>query len=343
MKKRCWEMLAENPWKAIQPPSIVDTVNARRVNAELPWDFYWARSVDRRVLLTLRHHPNSSPTNPLPELSGIEVSLSPPDGTNSRILAFKLLDTNHRDIFHILCQDIISAASLAESESEAVSVALMRTWRWHHLLRGGGGTLLSAQAQMGLLGELLVLERYFLPNLAPRVALTAWRGPLDAPKDFEVGRVAVETKARRGGAASSVAITSADQLDQGGLDLLFLYVVELSPASTDSDDSQTVQDMADRIRRYLANAAPDVLDVFEMLLLATGLRPEDDYSGYQWLEGSSHIFLVDGEFPRIVPSELKSGVSWVRYSVSLSDCDPYIASENDLVGSLGSMGGSFGD
>ena len=112
---------------------------------------------------------------------------------------FILRNSNQRDIFQTLCLDIISAAARAESEAQAVSAALMRTWRWHHLLRGGRGSLLSPEEQKGLLGELLVLERILLPRMDAASAVTAWRGPLGAPKDFEIARVAIEAKTRRGG------------------------------------------------------------------------------------------------------------------------------------------------
>ena len=89
----------------------------------------------------------------------------------------------------------------------------MRTWRWHHLLRGGGSTLCyRLEEQKGLLGELLVLERPFCClTSGASTAVAAWRGPLGSPKDFEIGRVAIEVKARRGGAiARHVAITSEE-------------------------------------------------------------------------------------------------------------------------------------
>ena len=138
MRMRCRVMMAENPWREIQPPSIADSVNARRVDAELPWNFFWARGADRSVLLTLRHAEESAPVTPLPKLRGIEVTLSPPDQANTRILALKLLDSNQQDIFHSLCRDIISVADAGlHLKSEAISAALMRTWRWRHLLRSG--------------------------------------------------------------------------------------------------------------------------------------------------------------------------------------------------------------
>ena len=252
MRMRCRVMMTENPWREIQPPSIADSVNARRVDAELPWNFSWARGADRSVLLTLRHAEESAPVTPLPKLLGIEVTLSPPDQVNTQILALKLLDSNQQDIFHSLCRDIISVAARAESEAEAVSVALMRTWRWHHLLRGGRGALLVSGGAEGACSE-----SCSCPGTSPAcltlgalTAVTAWRGPLGSPKDFEIGRVAIEVKARRGGATPSVAITSEDQLDERGVDSLFLYVVELDEAPEDATDGLTVRDVADRVREH---------------------------------------------------------------------------------------------
>ena len=337
MRTKWTEMMSDNPWRNITPPEIAATVNARRVDAGLPWNFFWARGADGRVLLTLSHDQGSAPPNPLPRLRDIEVSLSPPDAGGSRILALKLLETNQADLFHTLCRDIIEASTVAESESEAVSVVLMRTWRWHHLLRGGGGTLLSLQAQMGLIGELLMLERYILPNLDTTSALAAWRGPLDSPKDFEMGGVAIEVKTRRGGAASYITITSEDQLDESGVDFLFLYVVELNQAPVDGEDGATVQEVAGRIRGHLNEDHPDVSQEFEALLLAAGLDPDDDYSDYRWLEGTSKFFVVTDGFPRIKPGEMRSGVSRVRYTVSLGDCEPYTVGESRLGDTLVGM------
>ena len=318
--------MGEDPWAEIDPPSIADSVAARRVDATLPWNFFWARGLDGRVLLTLRHATASSPTTQLPKLRDIEVTLSPPDESDTQLLALRLLDSNQRDIFQTLCLDIISAAEHAESESEAVSAALMRTWRWHHLLRGGRGTLLSPEEQKGLLGELFVLERLLLPRMDASSAVTAWRGPLGAPKDFEIARVAIEAKTRRGGATPSLSITSEGQLDEVGVDSLFLHVVELDEAPTDAPHGVTLHDVAERIRGRLLSLAPGSSDILETRLSAAGYRVEDDYSIHRWLEGATHIYLVAGNFPRITSGELRSGVSNVRYSISLADCEPFATS-----------------
>ena len=336
-------MTTENPWREIEPPSIAHSVNARRVDAELPWHFFWARGADRGILLTLRHAGESAPDTPLPRLRDIEVTLSPPDHTNTQILAFKLLDPGQQDIFHALCRDIISAAGRAESEAQAVSVALMRTWRWHHLLRGGGGALLSPEEQKGLLGEMLVLERLLLPRMGASAAVTAWHGPLGSPKDFEVGRVAIEVKTRRGGATPSVAIASEDQLDESGVDSLFLFVIDLDQAPADAAGAMTVGNVADRLRQRLFSLDPGAADVFDTLLSAAGIRPGDDYSDSHWIEGLSRLYLVTGEFPRIARTEVRSGVSHVRYAISLGDCEPFATSESALAEALTEMGGIHGN
>lgn len=287
-------MMSESPWATIESPSVADSFRARRVDASLPWNFFWARDSDHKVLLTLSHPQEATPTNPLPRLRGIDITLSPADDSGVRILAIKLLDSSQQDIFHKLCLDVVSAAARAHSETEAVSVTLMRTWRWHRLLAGRGREFLSPQEQKGLIGELLVLERHLLPRVGASTAVTAWRGPLGSPKDFEISRLAIEVKARRGGAAPTVVIASEQQLDGSGIDSLFLYVIELSEAPQNSENALSVQAVANRIRESIFAEDPNAAGVFETRLLAAGLRPDDDYSGYRWQEGKSRFYAVSG-------------------------------------------------
>lgn len=335
--------MPENPWKDIEPPGIASSVKARRVDASLPWNFFWARGVDNAVFLTLSHDSESAPAMPLPHLQDIEITLSPTDETGTRILALKLLDAGQQDIFLTLCLDIIASSAHAESEAEAVLLALTRTWRWRHLLRGGRSLLLSPEEQKGLIGELLVLERLLLPQLGAAAAVGAWRGPLDAPKDFEVGRVAIEAKAHRGGATPFVAITSEDQLDETGVDALFLYVVDLNEVPEGASEGLTVSEIADHVRERVFTLDPGAAGNLETLLSAAGLRAEDDYSPYRWLEGPSHLYRVTEGFPRIARIELRSGVSHVHYSVSLPECEPFVVAENDLVEMLAHLGGHSAD
>ncbi len=321
--------MPDDPWRDIAPPSSTDSLNARRVDADMRWHFFWARGVDGRCQLILRHASESSTSVRLPRLRDIDISLTTSEEDRSRTLVFRLLDSSHRDIFHRLCLDIMRVAADAASEHEAVAVTLARTWRWHHLLRGGEGRL-SPEEQKGLIGELLVLQRLLLSRLSAKDAVSSWRGPLGAPKDFEVGRIALESKARRGAATPFVAVSSEHQLDTSGVDALFLHVVELDEGPADAADSFTLSTIVDVVRNQMRSMDAGAVDKYDALLLAAGFRQDDDYSDSRWVEGKSHLYHVASGFPRINANEILAGVTNVKYSVALKECEPFLCDERAL-------------
>lgn len=316
-------MIADDPWTGLEPPASAEIINAKRVDGKHPWNFFWARSVDRKCLLILQCNAASAPKGKLPKLKGIEVARSEPEAGGSLMVSLKLTDNQHRDIFHRLCLDIVQAASAARSEVEAGETFLARTWRWHHLLRGGSDSRLSVEEQKGLIGELLVLERFLIPLFGPADATGAWVGPTGSPKDFECGRIAIEAKARRGAARPYVAISSEHQLDASGCDALLLYVVELDAAPQDAASAFTVTDVACRIAERIAADAPAVVERFEGQLVAAGFSREDDYSSFPWISGPHRFLHVVEDFPRIMPAMFKSGVERVRYDLSLVECEQF--------------------
>jgi hypothetical protein len=312
-----------DPWAALAPPSAAATVTALRVDANIPWGFFWARDLGKNCLLILRHSAAVLPDGRLPLLQGIELSDSFDEQDSARVLVLRLLDTAQRDLFQQLCLDIVRSTVRASTEIEALQLALARTWRWHHLLRGGRDDRLSEEAQRGLIGELLVLERYLLPLLSPRDSVFAWHGPLDAPKDFEIGRVSIEAKARRGAATPYVSISSEFQLDQSGVDSLFLHVVALDAASADAEDSFTVSDVAKRIQDRVRPVDADASDALDSRLTAAGFEWTHDYADMRWVEGDTRVFQIRIGFPSITPGQFPLGVSRVTYSVALQACEPY--------------------
>jgi hypothetical protein len=260
----------------------------------------------------------------LPRFKGVEVSDSEWIDGDSRILVFKLEDAAHRDLFHQLCLDIVSCASEATTEREAVLLAIARTWRWHHLLRGGGDSRLTQEEQKGLIGELLVIEKHLLPHLTCMDAVAAWHGPLGAPKDFEIGHTCIEVKARRGAATPHIAISSESQLDVSGVESLFLYVVDLDRAPEGTENGFSLTNVATRIRDAISVPDQGALEAFEGLLSASGFRWDDDYTDTMWIEGTHRVYHVTGSFPRITAGQLALGVSDVCYSISLVSCQPHL-------------------
>ena len=327
-------MMNEDPWSDIPLPNTVAALSARRVDADLRWDFFWARDVDRRCLLILNHERDSSPRLRLPKIKEIDVLMVHDEDSQQQTLSLKLMDSGHRDLFYRLCMDIIEATANANSEEEAVQLALSRTWRWHHLLRGGGEGHLSPEEQKGLIGELFVLEQFLLPQLPPADSLSAWGGPHGNPKDFEIGRTAIEAKARRGAARPSITISSEYQLDDNGVDTLFLHVAELDRVPVDADTGFTLTDVADRVGQTMRIIDEGAMELFDSLLISAGFDWSDDYSSWRWIEGPSRIYCVISEFPRITLQNVKAGVVDVRYSISLVECEPFLVDSSALVDAI---------
>ena len=157
----------------------------------------------------------------MPKLRGIEIS--DVARGEEHMLMFKLLEDGHRDIFERLCRDIVGCAAVAADGDggawhyvgQDMEVAPSPSWRfgWQTVRGGAEGA-----------GWRTARHRALLLWLAcpPSDALNAWRGPLDAPKDFEIGRVCVEVKgAAWRGDTAHMPVSSADQLDTAGTDASF--------------------------------------------------------------------------------------------------------------------------
>lgn len=320
----------EDPWKLLSPPVQITDVNGRRVDAKLRHDLYWAVDVDNNCLLILQHGQDSGPKNKLPKLRGLEVEARP-RGENRAFLMIRLKDTEQREIFYRLCLDIIDATRSAQSESEAVERFLGRTWRWHRLLRGGRSGKLSEEEQKGLIGELLLMQRHLFASIGIEAAVKSWRGPLNAPKDFEIGGICIEVKSRRAGATPYVAVSTQNQLDTDGIEFLFLHVTDITSARADDPKGFTVTEISREIYEEIRECSVPFSDVFEESLFATGFDWQQNYSDQKWLAGSERLFRVAGDFPRITPKMCPSGVADVKYTVALAECKPFRSDYQHMV------------
>lgn len=323
-------MMKSDPWDSLDPPKVSESINARRVDAGLKWGLFWAKSVEDKCLFVIQHDRESAPKGRLPRLEGIDVKEAAGSGGDGRILVFTLNESIHRDLFHSLCLDIVACVSTAEDEKEMVHKALARTWRWHHLLRGGRDQRLSLEEQKGLIGELVFFERHLLKVLKAADVVAAWVGPLGAPKDFEIGRACIEVKTRRGGATPHVQVSSESQLDESGLDALFLFVIDLDRAPADSGTGLTLTELVSRVRERVEQSDAASVVAFDNVLAAAGFRWTDDYSDMRWVIGSVHAYRVTGGFPRLAASAIPVGVSGVRYSIALCQCDPFGVEPQDI-------------
>ena len=313
----------EDPWKAIVLPSGGGEISGRRVDPDLPWNIYWALDLERHCLLVLTLQRESCPEQKLPRLRGLDVKLHSNSEDGSYSLVLRLLDTQLRGLFFKLCLDVVSSLERASSEKEAVARFLARTWRWHRLLQSGRSGELSEEEQKGLIGELWVLQQILFPTIGVGSAIKAWRGPFEAPKDFEVGDVCIECKSHRGAATPFIEISSEHQLDTEGIGSLYLHVLKVAAATSESSKAVNLSEAVTSVVEQVTTKDPANLALLEERLVAAGFDAKHDYSESNWLVGPSQTYGVCEGFPRLTSKEVRGGVHRVRYRISLSDCEPF--------------------
>lgn len=272
-----------------------------------------------------------------PTLRGLRIERQPDEEGRRELLVFRLAEVQNRDIFYRFCIDIVDAVGAAESGQEVLDTCIMRTWRWHRLLKGGRDGRLTGEEQKGLIGELAFLEQHAAPAIGVGKGVRSWAGPLGAQRDFEIGTTGVECKAHAP-MASTLRIASADQLDSTHATPLFLHVIEIAEDRGDVAGAVTVTEVVDRVRLLIEASDMGVRGDFEERLWAVGYDREDDYTDRRWVIGTTSFFEVAAGFPRVTPRMLPAGVTQVCYRVALAQCEEFRVDAATVANSLSGDG-----
>lgn len=245
------------------------------------------------------------PADALFELGGMRLN-SVPDASG-QLLVLSLEDPARRDLFTTICADVVSAASQPDRNA-ALAHFLARLDAWRQFLRDRSDGL-SRMETVGLLGELIVLERLIITN---QESLMSWQAPLDGLHDFQQAGHALEVKAGLG-PASTITISKLDQLETAGLRRLDLLHVRLI-------ESPTGRSLRDIIAAVNA-ALPDETrrSSFENLLLRRGLVPGDDVARSTPRVQIRMIdaYCVAEGFPRLVRSSLPIAITEASYTLEV--------------------------
>ena len=297
---------------------------ARRVDKNGKQDFFFAVVENEAPALVLLLHDGTEEVRPLPKIRSLDVRYGAVGASSALLIVLR--EPEQVDLFTTLCLDVVQAGEAASDNPDALNRSIKRTLRWHHLLRGGAPGRLSLEEQRGLIGELAFLE-LLCERQSPRAAIEAWKGPEGAAKDFELHKLYIEVKARRGAARPYVQISSEDQLAEVEGAGVFLRVQDVDAAVR--PEGQTLTDHAKRVDALFLGADLDAYQLWETALAATGFEWEHDYSDRRWSAGKVTTFEVRDEFPRI-PVPLPAGVVNLKYAVSLDACQPFLAEEADI-------------
>lgn len=302
----------------------------RRIMPEQRRDFFLGLELpSRNRMLILRTVPASvAGQSRVPESHGLKVHIhdratDPPTAEVELVLT----DQRHQDIFDLLIEDLVDAAEQPEEERAGVGRFLARLTDWQRLLMRLASGAMSRENQQGLWGELWTLREVVSPAVGLTVGVRAWRGPLGADQDFQLPGAALEVKTSTAHAFEHLIIASERQLDV--VPDISLAVIALA-LDARPDHGETLPDMVRESRSIAADTG--CLNTLEDRLALFGYRNEDvdSYSDVGYTVRSRLQFAIQADFPRVIPADLRPGVSEVRYSVAIAACAPFRIGEGEL-------------
>lgn len=218
------------------------------------------------------------------------------------------------DLFATIAQDVTAVleACRESTAQEMLQVFLRRVATWQEFMQRPGDQLLSAEAELGLFGELLTLDLLLDAGVEPLPAIEGWQGPEDGLHDFVLGSGAIEVKTTVASAGFPAKIGSLDQLDDGDHKPLYLcgQRVTLDP------DGQTLPGRVGQLRARLEQSG--ALARFEVRMLHAGYREDHaDSYGRCFSSLESRILLVDADFPRLISAIVGPAIRRATYEMDL--------------------------
>jgi len=257
-----------------------------------------------------------------------------PDETKSErnYLLFKLLNNDYKDIFSVLCEDLIMNISSVTNEDHLFRELLKRFEKWKSLFTKAAASGLSAEEQRGLFGEIYCLRKLLKFNANFTYAINSWVGPEKRPRDFQYSKWAIEVKTTHGNNHQIIHINSELQLDTTNLDHLFLYHLSLDILQ---HSGETLNQIIESVRCILS------VDIFALIAFNTKLLEAgyfshhlEKYESAGYFVRQNSYYWIRNNFPRIEEKDIRLGVGEVKYSIITSYCTEYKVSEEYVLSTV---------
>lgn len=261
-----------------------------------------------------------APAEKLSEGQGFAVERADPECEGQFCLALTRRAAGNAELFAAMACDVVGAlddsAAAGASEAKLLRVFIGRVGAWQEFMRKGSQAL-SPEAEIGLVGELTLLEAIIDAGVPLAVAIESWVGPLDGVQDFALGTGALEVKATLSATGFPARIGSLEQLDDSTRQPLFLAGACLRQTVT----GLSLPDWVAAMRE----AAKDDAEAFRLLserLIAAGYfdaHAERYARRFSLVE--TRVIEVKEDFPRLTPGRVSAGITRATYEIDLDKAE----------------------
>lgn len=266
-------------------------------------------------------------------LQDIKLEIIPePHRPNYFLLLIILNEQKHKDIFSVLCEDLILAVAEESNESSLITILVNRITKWVSLFKKVHQQGLMVNEQIGLFGELYFLKQLLEFNINYFFCLDTWTGPTSAARDFQHGNWAVEVKSTTSINPQKIKISNERQLDSTLISNLFLVHYSFEALN---NKGETLNDIIESIIQLLINE-PVLEQRFIYMLFEAGYFPHHQnlYSKVGYSLYQARYFQVEELFPKLTNSTIPNGVSDITYSINISTCEQFLVTERKIFESI---------
>jgi hypothetical protein len=320
-------------WSSIQTTQGTSGWNTVAVLPDLPGRFRAGRNFPDQCEALLAGFDASkiSRNEKLPEGLGFQVTRMNAEQDGLVWLALTRTPNGNLELFSAMVSDILHVimATGARDQTRELRAFLGRIRAWQKFMRSGAAPL-SAENEIGLVGELTLLEKMMEVGMAPETAINAWTGPLDGIRDFELGFGAIEVKTTIASAGLIAKIGSLEQLDDTICKPIFLGAVKY--ALTES--GKTLPEKISAIRVRLESDPITLLELDDRVL-AAGYMPAHSSQYHRRFSLREVAILEIGEnFPRLMHGNVTPGVMSAQYEINL---EPLLSQDIGLTAALNKL------
>lgn len=321
-------MSKENPWNDIKTPAEDLSVRQIKFSKHLP--LYWGKDSSGHCVFIYEMSEDGAEIFQKNTVSihGLKIDYSLLSTTGNQGLILVLEKHVDQDLFYSLCDTLIHELSEVSDPLVGLSVALSQIKRWKAFMAGKKGRVLSAEEVMGLFSELKFLQQMLGEMKTGLDALEAWQGPETSHQDFIFSDTAVEVKSLSGRERNAVKISSEDQLESLSSNL-FLKVFRLVDMP-ESKASISLNELVNAVEGMLTEA--EAIEMFDTKLAKAGYVQMHAYDKPKFIVAEEQTYRVESEFPRIVRSELHTGLTRVGYEIKLESIRDFLCADKDVWG-----------
>ncbi|MCW5235131.1 PD-(D/E)XK motif protein [Verminephrobacter eiseniae] len=269
----------------------------------------------------------------LPEGQGFVVERTDPEGNGQLWLALTHKSAS-TELFAVMVCDVVGAlddaVATGASEAKLARVFIGRVGAWQEFMRKGTQAL-SPEAELGLIGEIMVLRAIMGAGVPSALAIESWVGPLDRIQDFQLGTGALEVKSTLSSAGFPTKIGSLEQLDDSLRQPLFVAGARLRQ----TDSGQNLPEFVEAMRLIIKGDAESERLLTERLLAAGYIDAHADRYPRRFEAVGMRVVEVTNDFPRLTHGNIPAGIIKAIYEM---DLDKAPGEDMGIEGALKKMG-----